>query len=169
MGKRETTRAGEPGARHRAVVHEGVVDDEVLGAVEVSHHRDVGGVSAHESQGLVSARKPRDTRSSWRCSSRSPEGKTACRHRSSITIDRVLRGLRHSLMARQAQVVVGREIDEGPIGRHDGVPARAIEGAEEGVLDAGLGQGPGIGRRAGEVRGEGWRMSSPHAGGVDPP
>ncbi len=136
VGKRNPARARQLAAQKRAVVDQGIVDDEVLRAEQVPDGRYVGGVAADEHHAVVDAVHVGQRALEFAVDGTLAGDQTAGRSRRTVAVDGCF-GRRVDVgMTAETQVVVARKIGEGFAVDHRGGAGEAIVHAKEGIADA---------------------------------
>ena len=135
--KRPPAGARENAPLDDAVVRQSVVEHEVARAQQVPDHRLVRGVPAHQGHRIVGAQEAAHFPFQFDVKRPLPGDQPAGRCAGAVAVDGLLGGLADGRVARHAEIVVAREVDQLPAvdGRH--VPTQAVVDGEEGVSDAG--------------------------------
>lgn len=138
--ERQPPGAGELYALQNAVVDQFVVQDEVARAEEVADGRHIGGVAAHEGDGVIHAVQASDLDFQFAVDGALAGHQAAGRDRGAIAVDGTLGGFGDGQVAGHAQVVVAGVIDVGLAADARMVVGGAFMYLEEGILQAQLGR-----------------------------
>ena len=135
MAEIDGSRARQLGPHDRAVVHQLVLHDEVLGRHQHADGRNVGGVTADEGEAGIRAVEVGQLPLELAVHHSLTRDQPARRHRRAALVDGRLGRLGDGRLLVEPQIVVGGEVDELPAFVHRRGSEPAVMGAIERVLE----------------------------------